>query len=100
MKSDSKQFVFIPLLLVLSNSMVLSAFPCSCLVFKILNEYVEIWLFVLMYLVFSQCRTTVYLPAWPTHELLQVLHFSRHKQLEFILFCGTFINLFVYSVSC
>jgi hypothetical protein len=96
-KSDSQKFVFIPLLHVLSNSTVLFAFPYSCLLFKIWNKYAEIWLFVLMYLMCSQCHTPVDLPAWPTYELLQVLHFSRHTQLEFILLCGTLLQFF-YTV--
>jgi len=70
MKSDSQQFVFIPLLHVPSNSTVLSAFPYSCLLFKIWNVYAEIWLFVLIYFVCSLCRTPVDLPTWPTYELL------------------------------
>jgi hypothetical protein len=91
MKNDSQQFVYIPLLHVLSNSMVLSAFPYSCLLFKTWNAYAKICLFVLMYLVYSRCRTPVELLVWPTYELLQVLHFSRHMQLEFILLWGTLL---------
>jgi hypothetical protein len=82
----------------LNNSTVLSTFPYSCLLFKIWNEYAEIWLFVLMYLVCSRCRTPVDLPAWPTYELLQVLHFSWHMQLEFILFCCTLLQIFLYTI--
>jgi hypothetical protein len=41
-----------------------------------------------MYLVCSLCRNATELPVWPTYELLQVLHFSLHILLEFILFCG------------
>jgi len=98
MKSDSQQFVFIPLLHVLSNSMVLSAFAFSCLLFKIRNAYTEIWLFVLMYLVCSRCHTPVDLPVWPTYELLQVLNFSRRMQLEFILLCGNLLQIYLYTV--
>ena len=98
MKSDSQQFVSIPLLHVLSNSMILSAFPYSCLLFKILNTYAEIWMFVLMYLVCSRCRTSVDLPVCPTYELLQVLHFIRHMQLEFVLFCCTLLQICLYTV--
>jgi len=70
MKSDSQQLVFIPSLHVLSNSMVLSAFHFSCLLLKIRNAYVEMFLFVLVYLLCSRCRTSVELPVWPTYELL------------------------------
>jgi len=87
MKSGSQKFVFIPLLHVLSNSMVLSAFRFSCVILKIRNTYAEIWLFFLVYLLCSRCRTPVDLPVWPTYEILQVLHFSRSMQLELILFC-------------
>ena len=48
------------------------------------NEHAEIGLFVLMHLVCSQCRIAIDLPDWPTHELLQVLHFNLYMSLEFI----------------
>ena len=48
----------------------------------------EIGLFVLMYLVCSQCRMPIELAVWPTYELLQVLHFNLYMSLEFILFSG------------
>jgi len=46
MKSDSQQFIFIPLLLVFNISMVSSAFPYPCLLLKICTEYAKIGLFV------------------------------------------------------
>ena len=48
--------------------------------------YAETGLFVLMYLVCSQCRMPIDVPVWPTHELLQVLHFNLYMPLQFVLF--------------
>jgi hypothetical protein len=56
MKSVSQQFIFVPLLLVFNIPVVSSAFPYSCLLFKICNAYAEIGLFVLIYPVCSRCR--------------------------------------------
>jgi hypothetical protein len=98
MKSDSQEFIFIPLLHVCSNSMDWSAFPYSCRLFKICNAYAEIELFVLMYLVCSRCFIPIDLLVWPTYELIQVLRFSLYMPLEFILFCSTLLQSWLYRV--
>jgi len=46
--------------------MVWSMFPYSCLLFKICIAYADIGLFVLMYLVCSQCHIHIDLPVRPT----------------------------------
>ena len=65
------------------------------------NAFAEIGLFVLTYLVCSRCRISIDLPAWPTYDLLHVLHCNLYIPLEFILLCGVMShNLAVYSVIC
>jgi hypothetical protein len=59
--------------------------------------YAEIGIFVLMYLVCSQCRMSIDLPVWPTYELLRVLHFNLYMPLEFILFGGIAYALHILS---
>jgi hypothetical protein len=86
MKIPSSSFSF-PYCMFL-DSTVWSAFPYSWLIFKICNAYAESGLFVLMYLVCSQC-IAIHLPVCPTYRLLQELHFSLYIPLEFIVFCGT-----------
>jgi len=49
-----------------------------------------------MYLVCSRCRISIELPVWPTHELLQVLHFNLYILLEFILFSGILLRSWLY----
>ena len=51
-----------------------------------------------MYLVCSRCRVPVDLPVWPTHELLQGLHFNLYIPLEFTLFSGTISRSWLYMV--
>ena len=98
MKSDSQHFIFLPLLHVFSNSMVWSEFPHLCLLFNICKAQAKIGLFVLMYLVCFQSSIPTDLPVWPTYELREVLHFSLYMSLEFILFCGTLSQSWLYIV--
>jgi hypothetical protein len=98
MKSDSQQFIFIPLLHVFSNSTILFAFPYSGLLFKICSAYAEIGLFVLMYVVCSRCHIPIDLPVCLTYELLQVLHISQYMPVEIILFRGTSSRIWLYIV--
>jgi hypothetical protein len=62
------------------------------------DAYSEIGLFVFMYLVCLRCRIPIYLPVWPTYELLLVLRFSFYRPLEFILFSGILSRNWLYMV--
>jgi len=78
--------------------MVWSEFPHSCLLFNICKAQAEIGLFVLMYLVCSQCSIPTDLLVWPTYELIEAFHFSLYMPLEFILFFGTLSQSWLYIV--
>jgi hypothetical protein len=54
-------------------------------------------LFVLMYLVCSQCHFPTELPVWPTYEQADALNFSLYMLLEFILFCGILSQSWLYK---
>jgi len=62
------------------------------------NAYAEIALFVLMYVVYSQCRIPIDQPVWPTYELLNAVHFNLYTPLDFILFSGIISRSWLYMV--
>jgi hypothetical protein len=62
------------------------------------NAYAEIGLFVLSYLVCSRCRVSIYLPVWPTYELLYVLHCHFYMPLHFILLSGILSRIWLYML--
>jgi hypothetical protein len=87
-----------PLLHDFTGCTVWSAFPYSCLLFKMFNAYAEIGLFVFMYLVCSRCHIPIELPVWPACDLINVLHFNVYIPLEFILFSGISSRIWLYNV--
>ena len=95
-QNDSQQFTLFLLLHGFSSSTVWSAFPYSCLLFRMCNAYAESGLFVFMYLVCSRCRIPIHLPVWPKYESLHVLHFNTQMPLEFILFSGILSRSLLY----
>ena len=95
-QNDSQQFILFPLLHGFSSSIIWSAFPNSCLLFRMINAYAESGLFVFTYLVCSRCRILIYLPVWPTYELLHILHFNIVMPLGCISFSGILSRSWLY----
>ena len=87
-----------PLLYDFTGCTVSSAFPYSCLLFRMFNAYAETGLFVFMYLVFSRCHIPIELPVWPACDSIHVLHFNLYIPLEFISFSGIFSRIWLYNV--
>jgi hypothetical protein len=78
--------------------MVWSAFPYSCLLFRMCNAYAEFGLFVLMCLLCSRCRIHIELPVWPTCDLINILYFNLYMPLHFILCSGILTRSGLYVV--
>jgi hypothetical protein len=76
--------------------MVWSAFPHSCLLFRMCSARVESWLFVFMYLVYSLISYSCSLSVWPAYESLNVFHFNLCMPLELIWFSGILLRSWLY----
>ena len=62
--------------------MVWSAFPYSCLLFRMCSACAEICFDVSCVFVMSYSHC---FPVWPTYELLHVLHFNLYMPLVYFI---------------
>jgi hypothetical protein len=68
--------------------MVCSGFLYSYLSFRMCNANAKIGLFIVIYLVFWRCSTSIILPVWSTYKLLHVLHRNLYIPLELTMLSG------------
>jgi hypothetical protein len=66
--------------------MVSSGLPDSCLLWRMCDAYVEVGLFVVIYLICSRYLLSIYLPVWPTCNLLHIFYCNLYIPLQFTLF--------------